>query len=406
MSQKKILSIIFGIGFYLAVTGASAWAFGAFAPAGEGAVVPTAPARGEAGGLVIDPGEPRDQQCPINGKLFTKTERAAWEKRRPLFVMVENHTDSRPQSGLTAADVVYEAVAEGGITRFGVVYYCGAIAKDTKLGPVRSARSYFLDWASEYNYPLYAHVGGGNCSRDEGTNQCTTDPRAMALEQIQKYGWGGSKGNDLNQFSIGYPTFWRNYERLGRTVATEHTMETTSEKLWLVGEKRGWTAEGNNEEQWSKKFIPWTFTDPSTSSRQAGQSTGGDVRNISFEFWEGYQDFAVRWEYNPETNLYGRIMGGEPHKDLETGEQITASVVVVQFVKEEGPVDIHKHMLYGTMGKGDALVFQNGQAVRAKWQKADRVGRTKFTDEKGKEISFVGGQMWIEVVPAGNTVEY
>lgn len=396
MSQKKILSIIFGAGFYLAVTGASAWAFGAFEAAPVSVTAPVSP--GAEGGLVIDPGEAKDQQCPINGKLFTKTERLAWEKRRPLYVMIENHTDSRPQSGLTAADAVYEAVAEGGITRFGAVFYCGAIAKDIKLGPVRSARSYFLDWASEYNYPLYAHVGGGNCSRDEGTKQCTSDPRAMAIEQIEKYGWGGSKGNDLNQFSIGYPTFWRNYERLGRTVATEHTMETTSEKLWAVGEKRGWTAEDNEGKEWSEKFVPWVFTGPSTSS--------GQVNNISFEFWEGYQDFAVRWEYNPQTNLYSRIMGGQPHKDLETGEQITASTVVVQFVKEEGPVDIHKHMIYGTIGKGEALVFQNGQAVKAKWQKADRIGRTKFTNEKGKEISFVGGQMWIEVVPAGNTVEY
>jgi len=401
MNQKKALSIVFGLGVYLAVTGASAWAFGAFAAPATG-VVPAAQI-GEGGGLVIDPGEPKDQPCPINGKLFTKTERAAWEQRRPLFVMIENHTDARPQSGLAQADAVYEAVAEGGITRFGVVFYCGAIAKDIKLGPVRSARTYFLDWASEYNFPFYVHVGGGNCSRDEGTKQCTSDPRAMAIEQIEKYGWGGSKGNDLNQFSIGYPTFWRNYERLGRTVATEHTMETTTEKLWAVGEKRGWKAEGNNGEEWSKKFIQWVFTGPSTSS---GQAERGTVNNISFEFWEGYQDFAVRWEYNLQTNLYSRIMGGEPHKDLETGTQITASVIAVQFVKEEGPVDIHKHMIYGTIGKGDALVFQNGQAIKAKWQKADRIGRTKFTDEQGKEISFVGGQMWIEVVPAGNTVEY
>ena len=401
MNQKKALSIVFGLGVYLAVTGASAWAFGAFAAPATG-VVPAAQI-GEGGGLVIDPGEPKDQPCPINGKLFTKTERAAWEQRRPLFVMIENHTDTRPQSGLAQADAVYEAVAEGGITRFGAVFYCGAIAKDIKLGPVRSARTYFLDWASEYNFPLYIHVGGGNCSRDEGTKQCTSDPRAMAIEQIEKYGWGGSKGNDLNQFSIGYPTFWRNYERLGRTVATEHTMETTTEKLWAVGEKRGWKAEGNNGEEWSKKFIQWVFTGPSTSS---GQAERGTVNNISFEFWEGYQDFAVRWEYNLQTNLYSRIMGGEPHKDLETGTQITASVIAVQFVKEEGPVDIHKHMIYGTTGKGDALVFQNGQAIKAKWQKADRIARTKFTDERGKEISFVGGQMWIEVVPAGNTVEY
>jgi hypothetical protein len=180
-------------------------------------------------------------------------------------------------------------------------------------------------------------------------------------------------------------------------------METTTEKLWAVGKKRGWTAENNDGEEWSKKFTAWTFADPSVGS---GQADRGTVNNISFEFWEGYGDFAVRWEYNPQTNLYGRVMGGEPHKDLETGQQIAAGAVVVQFVKEEGPVDIHKHIIYTTVGKGEALVFQNGQAIAAKWQKADRMSRTKFTNEKGKEISLVGGQMWIEVVPAGNTVEY
>ena len=68
--------------------------------------------------LTIDPNEPKDQVCPLNGKYFTKTEKAAWEKKRPLAVMIENTPDSRPQSGLSDADLVFEAVAEGGVTRF------------------------------------------------------------------------------------------------------------------------------------------------------------------------------------------------------------------------------------------------------------------------------------------------
>ena len=131
---------------------------------------------------------PKTEECPINGVRYSKPQRQWWEKHRPLGVMIENHQDSRPQSGMTYADVTYEAVAEGGITRFLNVFYC----QDAGIvGPVRSARTYFLDFISEYgDYPLYAHVGGAN----------TSGP-ADALGQISDYGW--QLYNDLNQFAIG-----------------------------------------------------------------------------------------------------------------------------------------------------------------------------------------------------------
>jgi len=75
--------------------------------------------------------------------------------------MIENHLDSRPPSGLSRADVIYEAVAEGGITRFLTVFYCGVASEDVRIGPIRSARIYFLDFASEYgDKPLFVHQGG------------------------------------------------------------------------------------------------------------------------------------------------------------------------------------------------------------------------------------------------------
>jgi len=82
----------------------------------------------------IDASAPKTEECPINGKMFTKAEREIWEKRRPLTVMIENHEESRPQSGLSSADVIYEAIAEGGITRFMGVFYCGASAEEVMLG--------------------------------------------------------------------------------------------------------------------------------------------------------------------------------------------------------------------------------------------------------------------------------
>src|SRR3989344_8663701 len=110
------------------------------------------------GNVIIDTSAPKTEECPLSGEMLTKAHKALWEKRRPLGVMIENHLDSRPQSGITNADVVYEAVAEGGITRFLVMFYC----QDAKyIGPVRSARIYFLELVQGYGqYPLYAHVGG------------------------------------------------------------------------------------------------------------------------------------------------------------------------------------------------------------------------------------------------------
>lgn len=356
---------------------------------------------GPDGSVTIDPSEPRTEECPINGQLLTKTERGIWEKRRPLYVMIENHTDSRPQSGLNSADVIYEAVAEGGITRFGAVFYCTSSARDTIVGPVRSARTYFIDWASEYNYPLYTHVGGANCSPSDPNNAartCQTDKRVQALEQLNSYGWGGSKGNDLNQFSIGYPTFWRDYERLGRTVATEHTMYSSTEKLYKYAISRGWTNLSPSGDDWADDFTPWTFKDDASSK--------GSVSQITFGFWDNYKDFEVVWKYDSSTNTYKRSNGGSDHKDLNDDSTLEAKVVIVQFTDEIGPVDPLKHMFYTTIDSGDVLIFQDGDVIEGTWHKTTREGRTTFEDDSGDEIALNRGKIFIEIVPTGNDVDY
>lgn len=371
-----------------------------YTPGNGGAIEPIAtPPVG--GGLNIDPSEPKVAECPMNGMMYTKTEQKVWESRRPLYVMIENTTDARPQSGLSSADVVYEAVAEGGITRFGTVMYCGIAKEDTIVGPVRSARTYFVNLASEYNFPLYTHVGGANCSSADGGKTCTTHKSVQALEQLNDYGWGGSKGNDLNQFSIGFPTFWRDYERLGRTVATEHTMYSSSEKLYKYASgTRGWTNKSPKGDEWEKGFVPWKFKD------EAKDSERGDMASISFGFWDRYKDFEVVWKYDKPTNTYIRENGGSAHKDRNNDKTLTAKTVVVQFTKENGPLDDHKHMLYDVIGTGDAIFFQDGTAVKGTWAKKDRVSRTVFKDAKGKEVSFNRGTIWVEVLPKGNTVTY
>jgi hypothetical protein len=180
--------------------------------------------------LTIDPSATKDQVCPLNGAYFTQAEKDAWSKKRPLAVMIENHPDARPQSGLSHADVVFEAMAEGGVTRFMSIFYCAAQAEDIKLAPVRSARSYFIEWASGFYRPLYAHVGGANLPGP-----------ANALGQLSDYDW--KLRNDIDAMSVGYPTYVRDYSRLEgkEDLATEHTMVSSTDKLWKVAEKRGWT---------------------------------------------------------------------------------------------------------------------------------------------------------------------
>jgi hypothetical protein len=344
--------------------------------------------------LQIDPSEPLDQECPLNGKLFTKTEKQAWEQRRPLAVMIENHPDSRPHSGLSDADIVFEAISEGGVTRFMGMFYCGVQRYDTVIAPVRSARTYFINWASGFNYPLYVHVGGANLPGP--TN---------ALGQIADYGW--NLENDLNQFSIGYPTFVRNANRIGREVATEHTMETTSEALWEVAADREWTniapkrtigRKSVGGDDWNETYKGWQFQDDIPAS--------GTVTNISYEFWEGWSDFDVEWKYDSSSNSYNRLMAGTPHLDLNNDKQISASNVIVLLTIEKGPLNELKHMLYTTEGTGNALIFMNGEAIKATWSKPTRESELTFTDRKGSPIKFARGLTWISVVDNNTEITY
>lgn len=332
--------------------------------------------------------EPKTEECPLNGEMLTKTQRLKWEKRRPLGVMIENHQDARPQSGLSAADVVYEAVAEGGITRFLAIYYC----KDAPyIGPIRSARIYFVRLLQGYGaYPLYAHVGGAN-----------TPGPADALGYIKTIGW--SLYNDLNQFSVPFPYFWRDYERLpGR--ATEHTVYSSTNKLWqFAKEKRGLTNIDDKRKSWDEKFTPWKFKDDAITQER------GEVKKIDFGFWTTFaSQYSVVWDYTKGRNTYLRTNGGEPHLDKNTGKQLEVKNVIIVFAQESAANDGYEggHILYKLTGTGDALVFQDGKVISATWRKEDDESLMRFYDKSGKEISMVRGQIFVEILPIGNKVTY
>ncbi|MFA6017421.1 MAG: DUF3048 domain-containing protein [Patescibacteria group bacterium] len=332
--------------------------------------------------------EPKTEECPLNGQMLSKTERTIWEGQRPLGVMIENHKEARPQSGLSSADIVYEAVAEGGITRFLAIFYC---QNASYVGPVRSARIYFLRFLEGYGqYPLYAHVGGAN-----------TDGPADALGYISELGW--SSYNDLNQFSVPFPYFWRDYERL-KNVATEHTVYTSTKKLWQYAkDKRELTNVDDKGVRWDKGFLAWKFED------DAKLADRGKVAKIDFGFWDNLaSDFSVVWNYDSKTNSYKRTNGGVPHIDKNTGKQLEAKNIAIVFAKESPANDGYDggHLLYKNVGSGEMLFFKNGQVVKGTWSRETEEDQIKFFDTNGKEISIVRGQVFIEMLPIGNKVNY
>lgn len=387
MNKKILIFVIGAIGLYLISTGVAYAAFSFIKlPTKRIAYKPPTPTS-KTGAVTFDQNLPKTESCPLNGQLYSKPQREWWEKHRPLGIMIENHQESRPQSGLSAADIVYEVVAEGGITRFLTIFYCQTAEI---VGPVRSARTYFLDFISEYgSFPLYAHVGGAN-----------TPGPANALGQIEDYGWGTY--NDLNQFSIGFPTFWRDYERLGHPVATEHTMYATPQKLWdFAASKRQLTNVDKKGQAWNESFKPWKFKDDAQISER------GIIQAINFPFWEGYGQYEVKWLYNKEANIYKRENGGQPHKDKNNDSQLQAKNIVVLFMTERNAndgYDNNLHLLYTTKGSGKALIFQDGKKIEGTWQKKDRMGRMLITDARDNEIKFNRGTIWLEILPTGNTV--
>lgn len=294
----------------------------------------------------------------IDGVLVEKGK----ENIYPIAIMIENLSTIRPQAGLNKANVVYEALAEGGITRFLAIYAHDETIEE--IGPVRSARDYFLDWVLEFN-ALYAHAGGSPSS----------------LRLIDQYNI-----LDLDQISGDHPYFWRDRER---AAALEHTLFTSSELLTYAKRDKEIPEEGD--------FKPWLFKEEAPLAQRSEEAKKITIDYSTFSY-------KVEYEYNRENNYFLRINGGEPHLDFKTQEQLWAKNVVVQYVKTRLADPLRLAM--ETIGEGGALIFQDGQMINGTWKKEDREERTRFYDSEGNEIRFNPGPIWIEVVPTDRNVEY
>lgn len=300
---------------------------------------------------------PKLYSAPLDGVMTTDVDATT---RHPLGVIIENHTDARPQSGLISASIVYEAIAEGGITRFLAIY---GTKLSEKVGPIRSARTYFVDWAHGYDAYL-AHVGGNIDALDK-----------IKAESIL----------DLDQFR--YPSaYWR---EKGLNVSSEHTMFASIPKLYDQA--------ATDKYATSNDFAVFQFKDdPKPESPEYAAIP--DSQTISIDY--GNANYNVVFTYDKSTNSYKRSLAGTPHLDRETKEQISPKNVVVMIVDRKAIKTRINESGYEmtTVGEGVAKIFIDGKTIEGKWKKTAKDQREKFYDSTGAEIVFNRGQFWISVI--------
>ncbi len=285
----------------------------------------------------------------INGTLVA----ADIAERRPIAVMVENHPDARPQSGLDKADIVYETLAEGGITRFMGVYH----SQDAdSIGPIRSARDYYADLANEIG-ALYAHVGGSD-------------------EVLQKISNNYYKRlTDVNEFFNG--TY---FTRITSRLAPHNTYGNT-ETLRSYLEK--------NDEETKADVRLRPFTETITGNQELADSLTIDFSTPSYK---------VGYAYNTDTHTYTRSQGSKPHTDAVTKKPLETKNIIIQYVKTAAiPGDEKLRIDIDTKSGGKALVFRDGVVMNGTWKVVN--GSTRFLDANGTEIELHPGTTWIELVP-------
>lgn len=288
---------------------------------------------------------------------------ASASDRWPIAVMIENLVDIRPQSGLNAAGVVYEALVEGGITRFMAIYT--TTEPIDKIGPVRSARHYFVDWAEEYG-GIYAYVGGS--------------PQALGVTDSSAY------ITDLNQFyNAAY--YYRDDQ-----ISAPHNLFSSSELLnYALRDLALDTQPGDYQPYLFKTDPPKTDWPSAVAALQISYSSA---------------DYAVEWRYDAASNSYLRWNGGKTHLDANTNTQLTARNIIVQRVETTVLEAATGRLNMVTRGEGDALLFQDGEVKVGKWSKPERGQRTVFIDADGSEWQFNTGSTWIEIVPTDTQVTY
>lgn len=288
-------------------------------------------------------------------------------KNRPLGVMVNNALPARPQVGLNEADLIYEVIAEGGITRFLAIYYSNL---PEIVGPIRSTREYYLQIVKETGDAMLMHIGFS----------------PQAREKIDTW--------NIRSLGIGGGQFYR--DNFGNDqLATEHTAFANGKELFQKGLSLGWSGKS--------KMDTWKFKNDVEKTENLNS-----INYIEINFW--YKgDYSGIFKYDSSENKYTRYSGFDEKDepvlllDRVTNKKILVSNVIVMFADEFPiPNDDKNRLDYKLIGEGKAYVLRDGKLSESVWKKNSLNDRTKFYLANGEEVEFNRGKTWISIVPSRN----
>lgn len=267
-------------------------------------------------------------------------------------VMFDNFETVKSRPGLEHAGIVYEALAEGGITRLMGLF--DSTTEVRRFGPIRSVRPYFIDWASEYG-GILMHVGGS----PEALAQLKNSEAVIDIDQI------GAR---------------EIYFERDESLDAPHNV-FASFSSWLQIKDRMHVQ--------SATVAPW----PYMSLMPRSEASAIQQLDIIYS-----PDANISWVYTKERNAYLRFLNGG-RQLYATGDTISASNVIVIAVPSE-TIDTIGRQRMQTLGTGPAQIYRNGEMIRGTWIKETRASRMRFLGEDQEEITLVPGISWVSAVPS------
>ena len=287
---------------------------------------------------------------------------------RPYAIMINNHRYATPQDGIAKADILFEALAEGSITRFLAVFTDVTAAED--IGPIRSSRPYYLDMTRAYD-AIYVHAGG-------------SDDAYIAMKSAKMTRVDGVNGG-YEQGQL----FYRDSVR--RQKGLEHSLMLMPDKLVDYVKEHDYRTEHYADFEYNMKFADESA--PSNTSAESIEITFRGTKTTSFQ-------------YDPETKLYTASQFGSVMTDALDDSIVSFRNVLTLFAR----VTVYdsygrlKTELSGKSGRG--FFFSEGKFIMINWSKADADAPFVFTDESGAEIVFGRGKTYIGIVPTDGKVVY
>lgn len=277
--------------------------------------------------------------------------------KRPVAVMVDNdNSDAWPHAGLSEAYLIYEIPVEGGATRL------MALFNDTntqKIGPVRSSRHYFLDYALEHD-AIYVHFGY--------SPRAMNDIPALGVNNIN-----GVQGSDSS-------TFWRE----NKYVGDYHSAFTSIEKIMKTTGVKGYRTDRERA--------------PLPLSKTVKVLDGGTAANSIKIPYAGF--YSVGFTYDESTGTYKRLMNGREHP-LQNSEKMAVKNIIVMEMKTYPLGDGSARINVETVSSGRGYYITMGKCIPITWEKTSRSGKTVWKDESGEEILLNPGRTMVELLPSG-----